>query len=88
MPLRHFITILLAATLLDAGIAGAQGYPSKPVRLVTSSVGGGGDFAARLIAAELPARFGQRVIVDNRGGGVLAGEIVAKAPPDGYTVLL
>lgn len=77
-----------AAAFSFVSLASGQTFPSKPIRIVTSSVGGGGDFAARLIAQELGSRVGQRVLVDNRGGGVLAGEIVSKAPPDGYTLLL
>ena len=66
----------------------AQIYPHKPVRLVTTEPGGGSDFVARLIAQGLSASFGQQVIVDNRPGGVVPGETTAKAPPDGYTMLL
>ena len=79
---------IAAAAFGFANMTSAQTFPAKPIRIVTSSVGGGGDFAARLISLELGNRIGQRVVVDNRGGGVLAGEIVAKAPPDGYTLLL
>jgi tripartite-type tricarboxylate transporter receptor subunit TctC len=56
--------------------------------MVTGGVGSGSDFVARLIAPELSASLGQPMIVDNRGSGVIPGEIVAKAPPDGYTLLL
>jgi len=80
---------MLAGALAAACAAtAAERYPVRPLRLVTSSAGGGGDFAARVIAPELGNRLGQRVVVDNRGGGVLAGEIVAKSAPDGYTLLL
>jgi len=73
-----------------AGAAGGQSYPTKPIRMVAAEAGGGGDFAARLIAHELSARFGQQVIVDNRGAaaGLIAGQTVAKAPSDGYTLLM
>jgi tripartite-type tricarboxylate transporter receptor subunit TctC len=69
--------------------ASAQNYPNKPIRLVTAEAGGGADFLARLIAQGLAAGFGQQVIVDNRGAasGVVAADTVAKAPPDGYTLL-
>ena len=72
-----------------AGAAGGQSYPTKPIRMVAAEAGGGGDFAARLIAHELSARFGQQVIVDNRGAaaGLIAGQTVARAPSDGYTLL-
>ncbi len=63
-------------------------YPNKPIRVVTGGVGSGSDFVARLIAPGLSDSLGQRIIVDNRGSGVIPGEIVAKALPDGYTLLL
>jgi tripartite-type tricarboxylate transporter receptor subunit TctC len=78
--------ILLAAAL-GSGTAHAQGYPTKPVRLIASGVGGAGDFAARILAQGLTARLSQQVIVDNRPGGLVPGEIVAKAPPDGHTLM-
>ena len=67
--------------------ASAQTYPSKPVRIVTGDVGGGNDFAARVIAQEITGPLGQPVVVDNRAN-VIAFDLVAKAPPDGYTLLL
>ena len=72
---------------LGAAAAFAQSYPSKPVRIVTSPAGGGNDFPARLIARALSAPLGQQVIVDNRPT-ILIADIVAKAPPDGYTLLV
>jgi len=74
-----------AAMVLTSGIVCGEDYPNKPVRMVTSEPGGGNDFAARLIAQGLSLTFKQRVVVDNRG--IIAAEIVAKAPPDGYTLL-
>ena len=65
----------------------AQSYPSKPIRIVTSPAGGGNDFPARLIARALAAPLGQQLIVDNRPT-VLIADIVAKAPPDGHTLLV
>src|SRR5688572_2709740 len=70
--------------------AGAQpmdGYPARPVRIVTAAAAGSNDFAARLIGQELSARLGQPVIVDNRPGRFVAGDIVAKASADGHTLL-
>ncbi|HKA43784.1 MAG TPA: tripartite tricarboxylate transporter substrate binding protein [Burkholderiales bacterium] len=80
----------LAATVLFAiaASATAQEYPSKPIRIVASEPGGGGDFLARLIGQGLTANLGQPVVVENRGGGVIAGDLVARSAPDGYTVLL
>ncbi len=66
----------------------AQSYPSKPIRIVVTGIGSGGDFVARLIAQGITGPLGQPVIVDNRGGGIIPGEVVAKAAPDGYTLLL
>jgi tripartite-type tricarboxylate transporter receptor subunit TctC len=74
--------VLLAAT------GHAQEYPSKTIRIVASEAGGSGDFVSRLIAQGLTSALGLQVIVDNRGGGVVAGDVVAKSPPDGYTALL
>jgi tripartite-type tricarboxylate transporter receptor subunit TctC len=66
----------------------AQTYPTRPVRIVTSPAGGGNDFAARLIAQGLSGRLGQQVIVDNRAGGVVPGDVAARSKPDGYTLLV
>ena len=74
--------------ILIAGLACAQNYPNKPVRIVTAGVGGGSDFAARLIAQGISPGLGQQVIVENRPSGVIPGETVAKAVPDGYTLLV
>ena len=65
----------------------AQSYPSKPIRIVTSPAGGGNDFPARLIARAISGPLGQQVIVDNRPT-VLIADIVAKALPDGHTLLV
>src|SRR4051812_21176066 len=77
---------ITAAIAAMAGTAFAQEFPSKPVRMVTSAAGGGGDVITRLIAQAISVPLGQQVIVDNRGG-VIASETVAKAAPDGYTLL-
>jgi len=71
--------------VLSATQASAQKFPVKPVRIVTSALGSGSDFTARLVAQALSGRLGQQVIVDNRG--LIGLEMVAKAPPDGYTLL-
>ena len=67
-------------------------YPTRPVRfIVAQSAGGNADFVARMVAGELTRQLGQQFVVDNRGGGgggVLAAELVARAAPDGYTLLL
>jgi tripartite-type tricarboxylate transporter receptor subunit TctC len=66
----------------------AQNYPAKPVRLVTAAAGAGGDFVSRILAGGLAESWSQPVLVDNRGGSAtIPIEVVAKAPPDGYTLL-
>jgi len=83
---------LIAAAAILAGLvtaAESQNFPIKPIRVVASEPGGGGDFVARLIAQGMSGGLGQQVLVDNRGGSVIIpAEIVAKAPADGYTLLL
>src|SRR3954453_2687464 len=69
--------------------ASAQTYPTKPVRLIVGYAPGGSvDTTARIFAAKLTADLGQQFIVENRAGAAsnIAGEYVAKAPPDGYTL--
>jgi tripartite-type tricarboxylate transporter receptor subunit TctC len=93
MPhLRAYGTLLLALTsLAPSHEASAQAYPSKPIRLVVGfPAGGPTDIVARTIAPRMSEALGQQIIVDNRGGagGVIATEQVAKAPPDGYTLLM
>lgn len=82
---------LAGCACLAAAPASAQKYPNKPVRIVVGfGPGGGTDLAARAIAQKLGDAFGTSFVVDNRPGaaGNLAGDIVAKANPDGYTVLM
>src|SRR5262249_4455464 len=78
----------LIAVLLAPVPVGAQDYPAKPVRLVTAEVGGGHDLTARLIAQGLTTNLGQQFVVDNRAGAIVAGQYVARATPDGYTLLV
>ena len=83
---RVIVNIVLGLLIICAGPVRAQEYPgARPLRILTSQAGSGSDIVARIIADKLPGSFGQRAIVDNRG--ILAPEIAAKAPPDGYTVL-
>ncbi len=84
------IAFACAAALVSAAVQ-AQDYPVKPVRIVVpSSPGGGTDILARQIGAKLTERWGQQVIVDNRpGAGQMIGiSLVAKSPPDGYTLVM
>jgi tripartite-type tricarboxylate transporter receptor subunit TctC len=84
----HFSrSLLLGLMCVAAGTVCGQTYPVKPIRIITTVTGGSLDLTARFIAPKLAESFGQQVIVDNRGG-VVSMELAAKAPPDGYTVLL
>jgi len=85
------LPLVLVAVLLATSPAHAQPYPSKLIRLVTGSApAGGSDLTARAIQPKLAAALGAQMIVENRAGvaGMLANEFVAKAAPDGYTLLL
>jgi tripartite-type tricarboxylate transporter receptor subunit TctC len=82
---------LFLVLVLVAGNAGAQSWPTKPVRVVvTFSPGGSSDIVARLIGAPLQAELGQSVIIDNKpgAGGTIGALEAARAAPDGYTLLL
>ena len=83
--------ILAAALALAAPLALAQAYPNKPVRLLVGyNAGGGVDTLARMVAQRLSTVLGQQVVVENRSGasGMIAAELVAKSPADGYTLLM
>jgi tripartite-type tricarboxylate transporter receptor subunit TctC len=80
----------LAILLAAAGSAWAQNFPVKPLRLIVPvPAGAGADFVARAYAQRLSAALGQQVVIDNRGGaaGIIAMEAVARATPDGYTLV-
>src|SRR4051812_10456036 len=81
--------VVLGICMLSAGLgnANAQTYPTKPIRVVTSGAGGGGDTATRLVAQGLFPKLGQQVVVDNRPSGVIPGQVTSQSPPDGYTLL-
>jgi tripartite-type tricarboxylate transporter receptor subunit TctC len=90
---RQSLHLAAGAAVLPAAssIARAQAYPTRPVRIIVGSAPGGAqDIAARLIGQWLSERLGRQFIVENRtGGGInVATEVVVKAPPDGYTLLL
>lgn len=89
MSITHMTMGLLGISLaaLGAGTASGETYPTRPIRILATEAGGGADIAARLIAQELVGPMGQPVIVENRATYV-AAEIVARARPDGYSLLL
>jgi tripartite-type tricarboxylate transporter receptor subunit TctC len=92
LPRRKFLHLAAGAAALPtvSRIAGAQAYPSRPVRIVVGfAAGGAGDTTARLIGQWLSERFGQQFIVENRpgAGGTIGTEAVVRASPDGYTLL-
>ena len=95
MQLRVPVVTACAAVLAVVGItraaSAADTYPQRAIRLlIPYPPGGAGDIVGRLLGVRLGVSLGQQVVVDNRGGGaqVIATEIVAKAPPDGYTLFL
>jgi tripartite-type tricarboxylate transporter receptor subunit TctC len=73
---------------LASGAAPAAEFPTKPLRIVTGGAGGGNDVVARMVGQGLTAAWAQQVIVDNRPSGLIPGEIVARARPDGYTMVV
>lgn len=85
---RCMRTVFFGFTMsVAAASAPAQKYPVKPIRIVTAEAGGGSDIVSRIIGQGLNTAWGRPVVIDNRGGGVVAGDIVARAPADGYTLL-
>ena len=93
LPRRQFLSLFAAAAALPAlsGVARAQAYPARPVRIIVGiSAGDSADILARLMASWLSERLGQQFIIENRpgAGGNIGTEAVMKSAPDGYTLLL
>src|SRR3712207_119644 len=89
--MRAFRLLAVLVACLSSGQAFAQPYPSRPVRMVIPyTPGGGADAAARLLAQHLTQSLGQSFLVESRPGGntLIGGELVARAAPDGYTLLM
>ena len=89
--MKRAVRVLLLASLFACGTTAAQNYPTKPVRIMVGYVPGGGvDTTARMVGQALSELWGSTVIIENRPGaaGNIATEYTAKAPPDGYTLVL
>jgi tripartite-type tricarboxylate transporter receptor subunit TctC len=74
--------------VLDADVACGQAWPVRPIRILTTGLAGSTDLAARTVAQGLVDSAGWNVVVDNRGSTIVSSDMVAKAPPDGYTILV
>ena len=88
--MRAIVRVFACAAAIGASAATAQNFPARPVRMIVPfSAGGPADAIARLAAPQLSEAWSQQVVIDNRGGasGIIATEIVARAAPDGYTLL-
>ena len=85
------LSVLAGFMTLACGTTGAQTYPSKPVRVVIGfAAGGATDIVGRLVFQKLGEQLNQQFLIDNRTGaaGMIAATLVAKSPPDGYTILV
>ncbi len=90
-PARGLVCAAVALLSCNVTPASAQAYPTRPIRLIIPlPPGGGADYIGRVVGLKLSDQLGQPVIADNRGGasGAIAGEIAARAAPDGYTLFL
>src|SRR5215211_6585695 len=91
MMTRYIPPLLAALSILVPGVASGQAYPQKPVTVVVgAAAGGSGDTAIRVIADRMSMALGQQIIVENvaGAGGMTATGRVARAEPDGYTLLI
>ena len=90
MSVSHFITGTFSVALMAmvTGVTSGQDYPTKPIRIVTSNIGGSNDFVARVVAQGLSESLRQQVVVDNRPAGPISGQVAARAQPDGYTLMV
>src|SRR5690242_8876346 len=87
----NFVLLLCVVSALQSSASAAQTYPNRPIRfIVPFPPGGGNDIVGRIIAQRLAESLKQSVVVDNRGGagGTIGTDMTAKAPADGYTMLI
>ena len=88
---KRWLRALLGVVLITSGAVWGQAYPSKPVRVViVFPAGGGTDVTGRTIFQKVSEQMGQQFVIDNRGGagGTIGAAVVAKSPPDGYTLMI
>jgi tripartite-type tricarboxylate transporter receptor subunit TctC len=91
MTLNSTAGLLVLTAAVCASTANAQPYPNKPIRMIViSAPGGSTDILSRTLASSMTNTLGQNIVLDNKpgGGGIIATETTAKAPPDGYTILM
>src|SRR3954469_20519819 len=89
--IKHRFVLFAAASATAISFAHAQTYPAKPVRVITPwPTGGLTDVAGRLVFAKISESMGQQFLIDNRPGatGSIGADVVAKSPPDGYTLMI
>src|SRR5207237_8452148 len=89
--LRTGLAALAGLALTAASVIAQESYPSKPIRIVVSfAAGGPTDTVARIMGAKMAELLGQPLLVENKAGagGNIGADVVAKAPPDGYTLLM
>jgi tripartite-type tricarboxylate transporter receptor subunit TctC len=87
MPSIRVRALFALSAVAVSGVALPQDYPTRPVRILTSTPGGGNDFLARIVAPALGTALGQQVVVDNRTSRLVGG-LAARATPDGYTLAI
>lgn len=89
--MRYSVTLSLMLAAAAPALVDAQTYPAKPIRIIVSyPAGGANDIVARTVGQKLNEMLGANIVVDNRSGagGTIGADIAAKAPPDGYTLLM
>ncbi|MGH8616050.1 MAG: Bug family tripartite tricarboxylate transporter substrate binding protein [Burkholderiales bacterium] len=89
--MKHIISTAIAVAACAPLLTSAQGFPERPVRVVVAAApGGGSDFVGRVVSQKVSDTVGKPFVIDNRGGaaGVLGADLVAKAAPDGYTLMV